>query len=291
MSRPVPDQETAQEAFAYTPLDEPQPSLQRRMRAYYNSSTAYLEDLARHDDHYLDHYVTFVCQHVALGSTVLDLGCGTGRSAQLLCERGYHAIGVDFSRLFLRHGRGQSPAQPLICADLLDLPVGDGLVDAVAGMNFIEHITDVPRCLREAWRVLRPGGRMLLAGPNLCSPFFPLADLVRLVIAGRGRPVFAESSRAAWRWLFHNIRLSWRKLRLAQPQFLYRHPDLSERHVGGDSDSTYLACPIDFARYFATVPNARVLQLSTGTRLRSRIVARALPHWSPFLGVVVEKTR
>lgn len=285
MPNQLPD---ASQTTLSCPLDD---ATREALRTYYNRSQAYLADLERHDQKYLEHYVTFVCAYIPLGSAILDLGCGTGLSARMLSERGFRAVGIDFSRLFLSSGRAQDPAQMLVCADLFELPIASGALDAVAGTNFIEHVTDVPRCLSECWRVLRPGGRLLLAGPNLCSPFFPLVDLVKLLVGRAGRPVFAESWGPALGWLATNTRLTLRKLCSSEPQWLYRRPDLSERHVGGDSDSTYLCCPIDFERYFHRLPGARVLQLSTGSSFKSRLVARTMPRWSPFLGLVVEKRK
>jgi SAM-dependent methyltransferase len=177
----------------------------------------------------------------------------------------------------------------MVCADVFRLPFADGSIAAIASTNFIEHIPEVPTCLDELWRVLKPGGRLLLGSPNLCSPFFALGDLVNLARGRAGRPVFATSWPAALGWLGRNIWLTQRKWFQSKPDWRYRQPDLSDEVVGGDADSVYLACPIDLERHFRAKRDAHILQLSIGGRDATKLLARVAPRWAPFIGLVVEK--
>jgi len=205
----------------------------------------------------------------------------------MLQERGYTVVGADLSTLFLRQG-GQRGKTDLVAADAESLPFPTASFDAVAAFEFIEHVADVPSVLSECIRVLSPNGILLLHSPNLCSPFFPMTDLVSLCLGQGGRPVFAENPRQALGWLRTNFALCLRKLRSRYPEFVYRKPDLSDTHVGGDADSLYLACQIDLAKYVRR-QHLEVLQRAWGNRFVSRWIARLLPDFAPYIALVARK--
>ena len=259
------------------------------VRRYVEKSERYLNDLRTHDEEYHRQFFALVQRWVPAGAHILEVGCGPGLSTSLLAAKGYRAIGVDLSTLFLRHG-GQRGRVPLVAADAESLPFPSASFDAVVGFEFIEHVADVPAVLSELIRVLAPGGILLLHSPNLCSPIFPLLDLVSLFLGRGGRPVFAETSRQALRWLKTNTRLTARKLRSRYPEFVYRKPDLSDRYVGGDADSLYLACQIDLARYLRR-QHMQVLKKAWGESPVSRLLASFLPSAAPYIAIVARKPR
>ena len=177
---------------------------------------------------------------------------------------------------------------PLLKVLALYGPNASGKSNIVSALEFIEHVADVPSVLSECIRVLSPNGILLLHSPNLCSPFFPMTDLVSLCLGQGGRPVFAENPRQALGWLRTNFALCLRKLRSRYPEFVYRKPDLSDTHVGGDADSLYLACQIDLAKYVRR-QHLEVLQRAWGNRFVSRWIARLLPDFAPYIALVARK--
>jgi SAM-dependent methyltransferase len=99
------------------------------------------------------------------GSTrVLDAGCGTGRIARRLSDRGCVVTGVDLSPGMLAVARRDHPDLDLAEGSLTDLPFDDGVFDGVLCWYSLIHLTDdeLPVALAEVARVLRPGGVVLV---------------------------------------------------------------------------------------------------------------------------------
>jgi SAM-dependent methyltransferase len=92
--------------------------------------------------------------------TVLDVGGGNGRLARLLPRLGMRCLVVDLSPVML----GLAP-RPSVRADGARLPVADFSVDAVAALYTLYHYADPLVPIREARRVLRPGGLFAACAP------------------------------------------------------------------------------------------------------------------------------
>ncbi|GAB4264381.1 MAG: hypothetical protein Kow0092_16010 [Deferrisomatales bacterium] len=99
------------------------------------------------------------------GGALLDLGCGRGEMARFFRELGYRVEGVDVSKDNVGHMEALGfPAHRL---DLNEpLPFPDGAYEAVALLDVIEHVVQAERLAAECFRVLRPGGWLLLSTPN-----------------------------------------------------------------------------------------------------------------------------
>ena len=96
------------------------------------------------------------------GDRVLELGCGNGKTAEALLEKGAEVTGLDFSQAAIdscisRYGERASFLQ----GDVRSLPFPDNSFDAVVAVHVLEHLTEAefPGAVKEAFRVLRPGGR------------------------------------------------------------------------------------------------------------------------------------
>ncbi|MFI9772249.1 class I SAM-dependent methyltransferase [Streptomyces sp. NPDC052415] len=99
------------------------------------------------------------------GGTCLEIGCGTGVHASQVRELGWNPVGVDLSRPMLRHARNRLP---VVQADAAQLPIRDGCVPAVIAMMVHTDMQHYPAVLREAARVLAPGGLFLHIGVHPC---------------------------------------------------------------------------------------------------------------------------
>jgi len=101
-----------------------------------------------------------------IGARVLEAGCGVGQYVVLLRERGYRAVGVDWGIDPLRAGRAWTPTTPLSAMDLRELGFRASAFDAYLSLGVVEHDPDGPGAiLREAQRVLRTGGTLILSVP------------------------------------------------------------------------------------------------------------------------------
>lgn len=104
--------------------------------------------------------------------TILDLGCGTGRSRAALLARHprAHYLALDAVPAMLARVRGRWPWQrpTRICADARHLPLADHSIDLVFCNLSLSACSDLPAALAEAARVLCPGGLLLISvlGPD-----------------------------------------------------------------------------------------------------------------------------
>ena len=89
---------------------------------------------------------------------LLDLACGAGLLAPHV--RGYRHVGLDLSAAALSQARDHGVAG--VRGDVLRLPFADQVADVVVAGEVLEHVADPARLVREACRVLRPGGTLVL---------------------------------------------------------------------------------------------------------------------------------
>ena len=99
----------------------------------------------------------------APGRLTLDLGCGEGRGGVALRERGHRVVGVDAAPTMAGLARETGAYEEVHLADAAALPLDDGAVDLVVAYMSLHDMDDVAGALREAARVLEPGGRLCAA--------------------------------------------------------------------------------------------------------------------------------
>ena len=110
-------------------------------------------------------------------ASLLDLGAGTGDLAREAFKRNPQSriIAADFTLEMMRVGRKPGDP-PYSAADALNLPFKDLTFDAVTSGFLMRNVTDVNRSLKEQYRALKSGGRIVILDTtrpkkNILSPF------------------------------------------------------------------------------------------------------------------------
>jgi SAM-dependent methyltransferase len=98
---------------------------------------------------------------------ILDLGCGPGNTLRLLDAHGI-AFGVEYSTVALGVARRRGLTR-VVAGNGLQLPVRSGSMDCVVALDVVEHFADDLAVVREALRILRPGGLLAASVPAFMS--------------------------------------------------------------------------------------------------------------------------
>lgn len=125
---------------------------------------------------------TFFVEYSGLrpGLRALELGCGTGLFLELTAPSGASIDGVDLSIELLSQAQRRFPRGGnvhLLCGNVERLPYPDGSFDVVYGSSVLHHLNLAP-ALQEVHRVVKPGGRIVFAEPNLMNPHIAFTFLV-----------------------------------------------------------------------------------------------------------------
>jgi SAM-dependent methyltransferase len=120
--------------------------------------------------------VDFARFPVQPGELVLDMGCGGGRHAFALYQRGARVVALDMDAAELKDVAGmftaladevpREAAAQAVRGDAYRLPFADGTFDKVVAAEVLEHLPDDAVAMAELARVLKPGGLMAVTVPR-----------------------------------------------------------------------------------------------------------------------------
>jgi SAM-dependent methyltransferase len=122
--------------------------------------------IARENYWFRRHLVVYEALAPQCRGVVLEAGCGEGYGADLLAGGATRVLALDYDPLAIEHVGRRYPGVTAALANLVALPVRDGVVDTVVSLQVVEHLWDQGLFLRECRRVLTPGGALLLSTPN-----------------------------------------------------------------------------------------------------------------------------
>ncbi len=105
----------------------------------------------------------------------LDLGCGDGTNLHWLRSHFVRLYASDYNLLRLLRAAKLGIDARLFMADICNYPAEDDSFDAIFFNHVLEHIPDDAAALREARRILKPGGLLVLGVPNEGAAFWQLA--------------------------------------------------------------------------------------------------------------------
>jgi SAM-dependent methyltransferase len=102
----------------------------------------------------------------------LDIGCGEGHNTRLLARRGARVTGIDIAEVFVRHAAATEGEEPLgiayKVASAVELPYADASFDFATGFMSFMDIPENDLVLKEAYRVLKPGGFLQFSISHPC---------------------------------------------------------------------------------------------------------------------------
>jgi ubiquinone/menaquinone biosynthesis C-methylase UbiE len=144
----------------------------RMFEAVAPSKTIYLDRLAATDVGRSYKHTALDALAVQPGHLVVDLGCGSGVDLETLVRAAGSTgavVGIDSDPQMIQQARAriaEFPQIDVLEADIHALPLPSSAVDRVRTDRVLQHVVDVPLVLTEARRVLRPGGRLVMAEPD-----------------------------------------------------------------------------------------------------------------------------
>lgn len=108
---------------------------------------------------------------------ILDFGCGEGTRLNWVAQNKTGSLGLDISQKGTELARKKYPRLNFKKADLEKVPLKDKSFDLVYSAYVLEHLSHPEKVLKEAMRLLKPKGHLLLIAPNYgapnrCSPPF-----------------------------------------------------------------------------------------------------------------------
>ncbi|WP_433476087.1 methyltransferase domain-containing protein [Spirillospora sp. CA-142024] len=103
---------------------------------------------------------------IAPDAAVADVGCGSGRAAAEMAERGARAVGIDPDERMIGVAAQRWPVADFRVASAYDLPFADGALHGYRAEKVYHVLDDPARAAGEARRVLAPGGRIVLIGQD-----------------------------------------------------------------------------------------------------------------------------
>jgi 2-polyprenyl-3-methyl-5-hydroxy-6-metoxy-1,4-benzoquinol methylase len=122
---------------------------------------------------------------LAPGMRVLEIGCGTGNFTERFVKHGADLTAIDISPDLLQQAsQRRLEGVRFLCLPLEEMPV-EPVFDAVIGSSILHHL-DVAPSLRRIYQLLKPGGVIAFAEPNMLNPQIAIQKKIPLVKARLG---------------------------------------------------------------------------------------------------------
>ena len=268
--------------------------IEKRIRKFYINKTEDYGLMDRPESDY-EHYGGVVSEWTIEDGIVLDLGCGTYRTPQLLQRSGFKTTGCDFF----------TESQLKAYADLVGndgpefksyegkrLPFTDESFDTVATLCLFEHIPYVEKLLQEIKRVLKRHGRLIIMGPNISGPHRIILGLKSLLFKNRRYWQFTNIIEC----IAGGVKLAWWTIGVMinpNPTFVYIYPLMEGGKIKfelPDDDAIQLNIPISYKKWFQK--NDFILisyNRNIGDSAFTRLFNKLFPSMATKIQIVAQK--
>ncbi|MFI7190078.1 methyltransferase domain-containing protein [Nocardia nova] len=141
-----------------------------------------------------------------VAGAVVDVGCGAGRAAGELAQRGHRVVGVDVNDRMITAARRRWPDVEFQLGDATALPLATNSMDGYRADKVFHEIAEPAAALVEARRVLAPGGRIVLLGQDWDALVIDSDDpnFTRSIVAARADTITNPRSARRYRNLLLN---------------------------------------------------------------------------------------
>jgi len=263
-----PEKESARAQWNRTPCGSG-----RYLDEYEPETLAYFDAVRRSRYQVTDTWIPRTVDFTtARGGRVLEIGFGMGSDLLSWAEGGAEVHGIDITEEHFRlanlnfalHGR---TADLRLCdAAKIDFP--DAHFDVVYSNGVLHHTPDTVRCIGEAWRVLKPGGRLILALYHRWSAYHLITLLLyRGILRGELRRLGHDGLLATIEYGADGIE---------QKPFVKLYSRRQLRHILGD-----------FREVEICVRHFKGAQLPLGGRFMPRFLERLIEPWLGWYVVAV----